>query len=129
MSVVERKSEDEALGMKKKVLYIFNTLIVPFKDDSALFKIEKISVDTAKQIVSDTHGEFVSAVGHPATAQLISLLLGVNVPVNRIQAFLQPGDRAIALVLRQRLPEGMVLNSIDQINQIGYDLYLINRIQ
>ncbi|MGC8578036.1 MAG: STIV orfB116 family protein [Thermoproteota archaeon] len=112
------------------MLYIFNALITPIStsDTEALIRITKITPDIAKQIINANNGNFVSAIGHPATAQLLSLLLGTNVPVNRIQAFLKQGDSAIAFVLKQRLPEGTVLTDISQINQIGYDLYLIQRL-
>ncbi|MGC9086803.1 MAG: STIV orfB116 family protein [Thermoproteota archaeon] len=115
---------------KKMVLYLFNALITPIpqKDAEALVRIKKINPDIAKQIINTNNGNFVSAIGHPATAQLLSLLLGVEIPTNRVQVFLQPGDGAIALVLKTRLPEGTVLNSIDQISQIGYDLYFIQRL-
>jgi hypothetical protein len=111
------------------MLYLFNTLITPIQDNEALIRITKITPDIAKQIINANNNNFTSAIGHSATAQLLSVLLGIQVPTNRIQAFLAPGDQAIAFVLKTRLPEGTVLTDINQINQIGYDLYLIQRIQ
>lgn len=48
--------------------------------------------------------------------------------LNRIQVFFEVGDRAIALVLRARLPEGAVIN-YEAMRSVGYNLYLIERIE
>jgi hypothetical protein len=111
------------------MLYLFNSLITPIppSDKEAVVKITRIDINLAKEVIK-VAGGFISAIGHQATAQLLSILLGVQVPTNRIQVFLSPGDQAIALVLKARLPEGSVI-TLEQINQIGYDLYLIQRIQ
>lgn len=55
---------------------------------------------------------FVSAVGHPATAQVLTERLGLDVPRNRVNVTLCPGDMAIlAQVKLPRLAEGEVLTS------------------
>jgi len=69
---------------------------------------------------------FISAIGHQATADALSLLLGVQVPVNRIQVSLNPGDDAIVLSLNKRLQEGQVIKSVDELNLIGYTLYYVS---
>jgi hypothetical protein len=53
---------------------------------------------------------FESAVGHASTASLLSRLLGMPVPQNRIAVKLRPGDKVVALKLEGRLPEGHVLS-------------------
>jgi hypothetical protein len=65
-------------------------------------------LDEARKLLND--GGFVSAVGHPGTAQLLTELLGVQVPVNRVAVQLKSGDIGIHFVLRERLPEGKVLS-------------------
>ena len=67
---------------------------------------------------------FVSAVGHEATAEVLSRLLGVKVPVNRARIQMQPGDEAVVFRLHERLPEGKVL-SAEELEQHGYDLALL----
>ena len=55
-------------------------------------------------------GGFESAVGHDSTAALLSSILVIPVSTNRIAVRLRPGDRAVALKLEGRLPEGRVLS-------------------
>ena len=71
---------------------------------------------------------FISAIGHQGTAELLSELLGMNIPVNRIAIRLDHGDRAIVIQLLERLPEGKILSreEIIQLYQQGkVKLYLV----
>jgi Domain of unknown function (DUF1874). len=91
-------------------VYLLNTLIVPIDFNIyryAYIKLERISLEKAKQILQNN--EFISAIGHEATAKLLSQLLGINIPVNRISVFFELGDIGIHFFLKQRLPEGKVL--------------------
>lgn len=50
---------------------------------------------------------FVSAVGHQDTAGVLTTLLGVDIPFNRINVTLTPGDSlVVAQLIGGRLPEG-----------------------
>ena len=92
------------------MLYVLNTLIVPIdfsKHSVATVRFRKISIEEAKQLLSQP---FHSAVGHEATAKLLSQILSVQVPFNRTSVYLQPGDKAIHFFLKSRLQEGRVLN-------------------
>ncbi len=65
--------------------------------------------------VSDVAGllmihDFVSAVGHESTARILTLLLGVEVPFNRVAIRLVPGDHLIVFQLGVRLEEGRILS-------------------
>jgi len=71
--------------------------------------MEKISVEEAKQIL--TNNPFVSAIGHEATAKLLSQLLGIVIPANRISIFFEPDDIGIHFFLKTRLPEGKILTA------------------
>ena len=62
-----------------------------------------ISVEEAKRWYFE--GEIpISTVGYEETAEALSQLLGVRIPVNRITIVMQPGDEA--LVFRLVLPPG-----------------------
>lgn len=61
----------------------------------------------------------LSAIGHDSTAQLMTTLLGVAVPVNRIVYVQQQGDIAIVFKLNGRPPEGTILTE-EEIEAIGY---------
>lgn len=65
-----------------------------------------------------------SAIGHDGAAEAMSLILGTEVKVNRIQAAPQPGDIAISLKLKGRLPEGVILTA-QEMEEIGFELYLL----
>jgi len=60
-----------------------------------------------------------SAIGHASTAQILTTLLGIEVPLNRQQYRQQVHDVAIVFSLNQRLDEGKIL-SVEEINRIGY---------
>jgi hypothetical protein len=105
------------------VVYILNTLIVPIDFDKfseARIKLKKISVEEAKEVLANG---FVSAVGHEATAKLLSQLLGIQIPVERRTIFMKPGDRAIHFFLKARLPEGVILDE-EQLRRLDYWLVL-----
>jgi hypothetical protein len=75
-----------------------------------------VSPSEARQLLANG---FISAVGHQSTAEIMSLVLGIPVPYNRVQVFLEPRDQAICFILRTRPPEGRVLSK-EEIEQIGY---------
>jgi len=104
-------------------LYILNSLITPvdYSLSKAIVLIQKITKEQAADILKNT--PFISAVGHESTAQLLTSLLGVIVPMNRIAISMKNGDMAIHFVLRERLPEGKVL-SLDELKNLQYQFYL-----
>jgi hypothetical protein len=105
-------------------MYILNTLMVPvdFEAHSRYtVYLTKITPQMAREFLEGK--EFVSAVGHEATAKVLSELLGINVPCNRITVRMRPWDSAIHFVLRTRLPEGVVLNE-EELRQLDFDLVL-----
>jgi hypothetical protein len=53
---------------------------------------------------------FESAVGHQSTAEILSNLLGIEVPTDRKAIKLQSGDILIVFQLGIRLAEGQVLS-------------------
>ncbi len=69
---------------------------------------------------------FKSAIGHEASAQFLSQLLGINVAMNRITVTMQAGDSALVLRIKTRLPEGKLL-SPEEITSIPYELALLTR--
>jgi hypothetical protein len=95
-------------------IYILNTLIFPINFDkygSIKVKFTKISIEEAKQILAN--GNFVSAVGHEGTAKLLSQILNISIPTNRISIYFEPGDTGIHFFLKTRLPEGKVLTEAE----------------
>jgi hypothetical protein len=109
-------------GARGKRLYVLNA---PVLTDYGDWRFEgPISMGQARELLC---GGFVSAVGHPGAAALLSEVLGIEVPVNRIRAEMQPGDRALVLRVKQRLPEGTVL-SAEEMRSLPFELALLTRL-
>lgn len=107
-------------------LYFLNSLITPFEGKEAQFIIKRISAEEAKEIIKNAK-EIVSAIGHSSTAQILSVLLGIQVQTNRIQIYFAPGDEGIVITLKTRLPEGKVIQDATELERIGYELFYIKR--
>ena len=91
---------------------------------NGVYSVKNISVEKAKEYV-EQYG-FESAIGHSATAEVISELLKKDVKVNRIQYHQAVGQIGIALKLNERPPEGNILNR-DEMERIGYCLKIVER--
>jgi hypothetical protein len=105
------------------MLYVLNSATLPLVEGKVyLIKAKQISVKEASEMLKKE--KFVSAVGHEATAQALSNIFGVNIPYNRIQIYLDHGDKLISIILKKRLPEGQVLKTVEELEQIGYTIWL-----
>ena len=87
-------------------VYVLSALVIPCKDDFFVFRGERVGVEQVKELLKDG---FVSAVGHESTAKVLSELLGIEIPANRITVDMKVGDVAVAIQFLKRLPEGKVL--------------------
>lgn len=77
-------------------------MISTLEEASVSFK--KISVEQALRLLA---GGVESYIGHAETAQVVSAMLGLEVPAQRRFGTLVPGETAIvAQVIGGRLPEG-----------------------
>ncbi len=70
-------------------------------------RVRVLSLEEAKSLL---RGGFISAVGHQGTADILTALLGVEVPFNRVAIRLIPGDHLIVFQLGVRLQEGQILS-------------------
>ena len=81
-----------------------------------------------KTVVPRISSGFISAIGHTASAEFLSQLLGLDIPCHRIRVEMQPGDSALALRLKTRLPEGKVLTRTEM-EALDYELGWLERLQ
>jgi len=101
-------------------------LSAPVISNAGTYTYKVISIAEAKWLVSQKG--MISAVGHEATAKLLTELLGAYVMENRIFVTMEVGDRAITFRPLQRIPEGTVIRTVDELKKIGYEIGLIERI-
>ena len=102
-------------------LAILNTSILT---NTGMYELQDIPLEQAQLIVQNN--EILSAVGHQSTADILTTLLGVEIPMNRIQFSQEVGQKAIVFKLNGRPEEGKIL-SADEIEQIGYKFQLLTR--
>lgn len=107
-----------------KKLALLNTSILTTAGE---YSLTDITLDEARAIVKKHRDNLNSAIGHASTAEIMTTLLGVEVPMNR-QMFLQDvGQGALVFKLNGRPEEGKIL-SVDDIERIGYKFQLLIRI-
>ena len=102
--------------------FVMNTAILP---NDGVFSLVTISEHEAKKWVAN--GDWTSAVGHPGTAEVMSSLLGTEIPPNRVQVEFGVGDEALVFKLDCRLPEGKVLNA-EELRGLPFTWKLLRRI-
>jgi hypothetical protein len=102
-------------------LALLNTSIIT---NDGLYSLKSIGLREAQHLAL-TH-DLDSAVGHEATAQVMSELLGVEVAFNRQMFAQEVGQQALVFKLNGRLMEGVVLTR-QEIEEIGYSWKLLTR--
>jgi hypothetical protein len=95
--------------------YILNSAILT---SPGLYSYRPVGLEEAKALLAEG---FTSAIGHPATAQFMSSVLGVQIPQNRIAVEMKEGDRALVFRVLTRLPEGRVLGE-EELKATPYEL-------
>lgn len=108
---------------KKLPVGLFNGTVVT---TNGLYRIEDIGIEQAKRYI--WQNDFISAIGHEATAEIMSELLEIDIPMNRIQFQQKVGQMAIVFKLNKRPPEGEVLDR-KEIEEIGYSLKMMERLE
>lgn len=103
-------------------LAILNTSILTA---AGSYTLRDITVEEARELAEDN--DLDSAVGHASTAQVMTALLGVEIPANRQLFVQQPGQQALVFKLNGRPAEGKILTAAE-IEEIGYKFQLLTRI-
>jgi hypothetical protein len=112
-----------AVSRLPQPLAVLNTSVLT-SDGS--YSMRTVTLDEARRIVADA-AAIDSAVGHDATAAVLTALLGREIPVNRQQFIHRPGQRALVLKLNGRPPEGVVLDQAGM-EALGFTLRVLERI-
>lgn len=109
-----RKENNMKLG-------ILNTSILTAAGD---YSLRDITLEEAQTLVKSN--DLDSAVGHQSTAEIMTTLLGVEIPVNRQMFVQQPGQYALVFKLNGRPEEGKILTA-EEIERIGYKFQILYR--
>jgi hypothetical protein len=88
--------------------YILNSAVITAP---GRYSYRLVGIEEAKAWVSC--GDFVSAIGYAETAQALASILGVQIPVQRIEVRMEPGDEALVFRLRVR-PEPSTKGNLGQ---------------
>jgi len=102
-------------------IVISNAFSVNMVEKPELVFIGKLTIEDAKWLVEDAYRNnkpIVSIVGHQSTANLLSQILGIEVPVNRVDYRLTENDVLLVFTVPTRLPEGKVLTD-EELRQIS----------
>ncbi|OSS41540.1 DUF1874 domain-containing protein [Desulfurella amilsii] len=105
------------------MVYVLNG---PILTNFGLFRYRRITILQAKKILKSS--TFISAVGHEATAMLLSDLLEAEIKYNRVAIVMQEGDIAVVFHLLTRLEEGQIL-SISELCSKDYTLGLLKKLE
>ena len=106
----------------KRIVFL-NTSIVTTE---GFFSYEKTTLENVKETISGAGDNILSAIGHQSTADILTELTGIEVPVNRIMYEQEKNDLAIVFKLRGRPEEGKIL-SREEIEEIGYDFFYLRK--
>jgi hypothetical protein len=114
------------LSALEKMLYITNAFSLSMiQQKETIIKVKEVSKEEVKRIIQKEG--FISAVGHQSTAQILSELLDIPIPFNRIQIKLNPGDIIIVFQILARIEEGKVLTK-EEILSLPFKFFLIDLI-
>lgn len=91
---------------------------------NGLFSRRAIPAQRAKELVE---GDFISYVGHLATCEILSTLLGVEIPMNRGQFSQRVGQKALIFKLNGRPAPGVELSRED-LEEIGFSFFELTRL-
>jgi hypothetical protein len=122
----ENGKREYDIKTKYNKVYLMNSPVIT---GDGTYVYRTITTEYAREIIREHINCWESAIGHVSTAQLLYHVLDADVTVNCINVDLQPGDAAIVLKLKQRLPEGMVIDDIEKLKAISFQLGLMEKIE
>jgi hypothetical protein len=91
-------------------------------NDGINLLVKEVPLEEVKETLKNN--SFVSAIGHQATAEILSTLLEAPVPMNRVGISLEKGNVLYVFQLLTRLQEGQVL-SVNEIQNLPYKFFRV----
>ena len=103
-------------------IYVSNSFSLNMlKHERELILVYPESIENIKKLLRKG---FISAVGHESTAKVLSKILDIEIPVNRVEIKIERGDKLVVFQLLQRLPEGKVLSE-EELRQVKYRFLVV----
>lgn len=99
-------------------------LNAPILTAEGTWSYKKTTLDFIKMFIKNERPRIISAIGHEATAEILSDLLKRVIPYNRINYEQKKDDMVFVFKLKSRPPEGKILTR-SQAEKIGYEFYTI----
>lgn len=111
-------------------MYTITVLNTSILTNFGKYQYNEISLDRAREIAQQANGFglLASAVGHQSTCDILTKLLGVTIPMNRIEYKQEVGTAALLFKLKGRPEEGKIL-TVEEIEEIGYNFGLLIRLE
>jgi hypothetical protein len=95
-------------------------------DGSAVLRVHEVDVSQVKRLLE--HHKWESCVGHQSTAEILTALLGRDVPMNRVAVKLHKGDTAIVFQVMVRVEEGKVLSK-EEIEKLPTKFFVVEVVE
>lgn len=118
----EQDGQTQQSVQKSGYVYVLNS---PILTDYGTYEYEELSEEEATQKLQSA--EVRSAVGHQGTADAITAITGVQVPMNRQAIVMKTGEEAIVVKVNGRLPEGKIL-SAEELRSLGFKFGLLRKV-
>jgi len=102
-------------------VYIANAFSLQMLETDAVIRFKKVPIETVKQLL--TNNNYISAIGHEATAKYLSELLSIPISTNRISIKLKPGTILIVFQLKGGRISGEL--TYELIKNMPYEFWLV----
>jgi hypothetical protein len=107
-----------------RFVFLNTSIITSF----GLFRLSPITGDVVRTLLANHPDvERLSAIGHEATAKIMSSILGEEILVNRIEYKQEFNDLVVCFKLHSRIPEGTILTE-QEIAKIGYEFMILEKV-
>lgn len=126
MITTARPAEKKAVKTVRRLTF----LNAPIVTAPGVYNYEILTAAQARKLLNEFQAkdrEICSAVGHEATAEVMTRLLKFPVEFNRVEFTQTTEDVALVFKLKKRAPEGTIL-CCQELEEIGYELGLLTRI-
>jgi len=101
--------------------FIGNAFSLAMLESDSILKVSEADISTVTKLLQQG---FQSCIGHQATSQILTDLLNINVPTNRVSIKLKKGDTLVVFQLLTRLEEGKVLTK-EEIQALPYKFFVV----